>query len=80
MAQSKATTEQKTQRTQAVVEWILGFVPTWEIIARAKTEWKIDERQAKRYLQDARKAVRDTIERDRQKLVQIGRASCRERV
>jgi hypothetical protein len=45
---------EKSKRIRAVMEWILEGWPSRDIINQVMAKWEIEERQAKRYLADAR--------------------------
>ncbi len=46
---------EKTRRVRIVMEWILEDWPSVDIVAKCVSMWGISDRQAKRYISDARK-------------------------
>jgi hypothetical protein len=62
---TKATTEDKEERTNQICEMILRQVPTREIIARCMAAWSITDRQVKRYLHSARSELRELSRKSR---------------
>lgn len=47
---------EKDKRIRIVQEWLLDEWPSQDIIAQVKAQWQVEDRQAKRYLADARAA------------------------
>jgi hypothetical protein len=45
---------EKDKRVRIVQEWLIDDWPVQDIITQIKTKWGLEERQAKRYIADAR--------------------------
>jgi hypothetical protein len=54
MAEKKIDNVEKAKRIRIIMEWILEDWPSTDIITQVVTKWGVSDRQAKRYLADAR--------------------------
>jgi hypothetical protein len=63
-ATQKASREEVERRVQIVCQHLIRCDPIWEILRSIEREWGISHRQAKRYLEKARKAIREDFEAD----------------
>ncbi len=52
--ETKITHVEKAKRLRAVQEWLIDDWPACDIVTQSVNKWGVSERQAKRYLADAR--------------------------
>ena len=77
MAGTKCSQIQKAQRIQQIVELIAsGHRDSW-IRQFMATDWGMSERQAYRYLKEARAVIIEDIDKDRKDVIAEAIATCR---